>query len=95
MEQTIQLKNGVAKGYCIDAGAFNVIFCTTGKGMVACGAFNVEALGKFGYPTVRVQSPVKTIEDVLEAQVVEVNPQAVELGITEKMTGKESLEKMF
>jgi uncharacterized protein YunC (DUF1805 family) len=63
--------------------------------MVACGAFNVDALAKFDYPAVRVQSPVKTIDDVLSAPVAQMNPQAAELGITEQMTGRQCLEKML
>ena len=95
MEKIIQLSNGQAKGYSVDAGPFNVLFCTTGKGMVACGAFNIQALAKFDYPAVRVQSPVKTIEDVLDAPAAEINELAACLGIKEGMSGRECLEKMF
>jgi uncharacterized protein YunC (DUF1805 family) len=95
MEQIIKLTNATAKGYCVNAGPFNIIFCTTGKGMVACGAFSVEALSKLDYPAVRVKSPVKTVEDVLNAPAAQVNTQGVSLGIVEGMTGRECLEKML
>jgi len=95
METSIKLDNGTARGYAIDAGGVNILFATTGKGMIACGAFNVAALAKFNYPAVRVQSPVKTIDDILAAKAAEINPVAAQLGITTEMTGRECLELMF
>ncbi len=95
METLIELDNGTARGYSIDAGAFNVVFATTGKGMAACGAFNVASLAKFDYAAVRVQSPVTTIDDLLNAKAAEINPQAQQLGITAEMTGRQCLELML
>jgi uncharacterized protein YunC (DUF1805 family) len=38
---------------------------------------------------------VKSLEDMLKAQVVEVTEMAKELGIEPGMTGREALDKMF
>lgn len=95
METLIKLDGGTAKGYSINAGAINIIFATTGKGMIACGAFNVAALEKFGYPAVRMQSPIRTIDELLGASAAQVNQYAAALGIDEQMTGRQCLELML
>jgi len=92
----IQLSNGEAQGYSAPCGPFNVIFATTGKGMIACGAFDVIALEKFNFPAVKMtkEGGIKTIDGLTEAHAVLVNTLAQAQGITEGMSGLECLEKL-
>lgn len=94
MQKIIELKNSTARGYAIEAGAFNILIATTGKGLIGCSAFSVEALENLSYPAAVVQGPVSTIEQMLDAKVVRVNSFAKELGINTSLTGKEALELM-
>lgn len=94
MEKIIKLENGQAKAYTIDAGGFNIIVATTGKGLVGCGAFDVAALEKFEYPAVIVKGPISTVADLLAANVVRSNLFARQIGIDSQMTGLQALEAM-
>ena len=92
----IQLSKGEAIGYSVSCGPFNVIFATTGEGMITCGAFDVVALEKFDFPAIKMkkESGIKTIDDLVEAEAVVVNALAQERGIIEGMSGIECLEKL-
>jgi uncharacterized protein YunC (DUF1805 family) len=91
----IKLKNGEATAYCVPCGPFNVIFAETGKGMIACGAFDVIALEKFGFPAVKMKKDggIKTIDGLLAAEAALINAQAREKGIREGLRGRDVLEK--
>ncbi|MFC1808698.1 YunC family protein [Candidatus Omnitrophota bacterium] len=95
-ERVISLLSKEARGYTVSCGPFNIIFATTGAGLIGCGAIDVCALEKFNYPAVKMQkeSGIKTIDDLLEADVVLVNSCAKECGVTEGMNGNEALEKL-
>jgi uncharacterized protein YunC (DUF1805 family) len=95
-EETIQLKNSEATGYVIPIGPVNLVWVIAQKGLVGCGAFDVKALEKFGYPAARVRavrSPsVTTLDDLLSGEISEANAGAKDLGVRVGMTGKEALD---
>ncbi len=84
-----------AHGYVIPLGPCNLVFARTDKGMVGCGAVDVVALDGFAYPAVKVKSiegtPIRTIDDLLRAQVSVVNETARNMGVTRAMSGREAL----
>ncbi len=90
----LQRKSGA--GYVVPLGPANLVFVITDVGMVGCGAFDVMALEKFGYPAARVRpghGPViATIEDLLEGIIRDANPSAERCGIRAGMTGREALD---
>jgi uncharacterized protein YunC (DUF1805 family) len=94
--EKVKLAKKTADGYVIPLGAVNLVNVVTDKGMVGCGAFDVQALEKFGYPAARVKptrgTSVATLEDLMVAEVKEVNPSAERLGLRVGMSGKEALE---
>jgi uncharacterized protein YunC (DUF1805 family) len=96
IHEKVKLTRKMADGYVIPLGAVNLVNVVTDKGMVGCGAFDVQALEKFGYPAVRVKptrgTSVATLEDLMVAEVKEVNPSAERLGLRVGMSGKEALE---
>lgn len=59
-----------------------------------CGYLNVAAVDSLGEVAARVTG-VNSFEDVLNAKITEVSQKAKEYGITEGITGREALEKMF
>ncbi|MBN1493045.1 MAG: DUF1805 domain-containing protein [Candidatus Omnitrophica bacterium] len=93
----VKLSNGMAMAYSVPCGPFNIIFATTGKGMVACGAFDVIALEKFNFPAVKLKKDggIKTINGLLEAEASIVNKQALGYGVTAGMNGRAVLEKFL
>jgi len=96
--EKVQLSNKTAEGYVIPLKDVNLVFAKTAVGMVGCGAFDVMALDKFGYPAVRVRpatgTSIRTIDDLLNGLVREANAAANKCGVKEGMTGKEALELM-
>ncbi len=84
-----------AQGYVIPLGPCNLVFAKTEAGMVGCGAVDVVALDGFAYPAVKVKSTdgtsIRTIDDLLRAQVSVINETARKKGVTESMSGREAL----
>lgn len=96
IHQKVTLTSKEADGYVIPLKQVNVVFVVTDKGMVGCGAFDVMALDSFTIPAAKVKSatgsPIATIEDLMNGVVKEANKEAVKLGITTGMSGKEALD---
>lgn len=63
------------------------------KGFIVCFNFNMKALEEKGIVAARVAG-INSIETALETNVVEVTSKAKELGIAERMSAKEVLEKL-
>ncbi len=77
----------------------NLVAVVTDAGMVGCGAFDVDALEKFGYPAARVKpagsaSSIETVEDLLRGEIKGANRSACERGVAVGMTGREALDRL-
>ncbi|MBW1858769.1 MAG: YunC family protein [Deltaproteobacteria bacterium] len=98
VNEKVQLTSKQADGYVIPLGAINLVMVITDVGMVGCGAFDVEALDGFDYPSARVKSTtgggIATIDDLLGGEVKDANGAAKELGVQEGMSGREALDRM-
>ena len=96
--QEIKLARKSAKGYVIPIGFWNLVFASTDKGLISCGAIDVFALDKYAYPAARVRSStggkIETIDDLLSGIIKDANSGAKKMGIVEGMRGKEALEKL-
>jgi uncharacterized protein YunC (DUF1805 family) len=92
--EQIELEKGTAFGYTIDLPKAPLVVIRAGNGFVMCGYLNIEAANQTGVVAARVRG-VRTHDDVLRAPIVEVSREATAIGITEGMTGREALEKMF
>ena len=94
----IQLAHGQADAYLIPLGPVNLVFAHTKTGMIACGAFDVDALDKFNYPAAAIKGPnnagIAAIQDLLTGQVKHANKTAADLGIKTGMSGRQALDKM-
>ncbi len=95
-ERVLSLRNGPGSGYVIPLGPVSLVFVTAAHGMVGCGAIDIQALEKFGYPAARVRpitGPVlETLDDLLSGSVRETNASAERYGIRIGMGGKEALD---
>ncbi len=98
VSEKVQLTSKQADGYVIPLGAINLVMVITDVGMVGCGAFDVEALDGFDYPSARVKSTtgrgIANIDDLLGGEVKDANRAAKELGVQEGMSGREALDRM-
>jgi uncharacterized protein YunC (DUF1805 family) len=94
-EQQIALPHKEGTGYVISLGPVNLVFVITDVGMVGCGAFDVMALDRFGYPAARARtlsgSPIVTLADLMKGIIKDSNLQASALGIREGMTVRDAL----
>ena len=95
-EQTVHLSKGAGSGYVLPLGPVNLVWVIARNGMVGCGAFDVAALEKFGYPAARIRaktgSSIATIDDSLAGAVSGTNPSAERYGIVTGMSGREALD---
>src|SRR5262245_19331240 len=71
----------------------------TRAGIVGCGIYDLKTAGEFGQATAIAKgTPAKPLvepEDLFDAKIVGVTPQAEALGITVGMTGREAVERML
>jgi uncharacterized protein YunC (DUF1805 family) len=73
-------------------------YCTilTPAGLVGCGIYDVKTAAKFGQAIAIArgtpENPLVEPEDLLEARILELTPQAEALGIRAGMTGREAVE---
>lgn len=96
--EKVQLTRKQADGYIIPLGPLKLVNVVTDRGMVGCGAFDIAALDRFGYPAARVKSAqegsIATLEDLLSGIVSGVNAAAMHYGIELGMSGREALDRM-
>jgi uncharacterized protein YunC (DUF1805 family) len=94
----VSYKGGKADGYVIPLGPANLVLVVGERGMIGCGAFDVAALDRFGYPAAKMKPArgpsIGDLEDLLAGEVKEANAAAVALGIEVGMSGKEALDHL-
>jgi uncharacterized protein YunC (DUF1805 family) len=95
IEKRIPLSHKEGTGYVIPLGPVNLVFIKTDIGFVGCGAFDISALDRFGYPAARARTsqgnPIATLEDLLEGLIKDANQYAAVRGIREDMPVKDAL----
>jgi uncharacterized protein YunC (DUF1805 family) len=92
--ERIRLGTGQITGYRIDLGNAPLLLLQAKKGYVMCGYLNMSTANKLGDIAGRVIG-VKTLQDVLNAKVIEVSENAKKEGLTEGMNVKEFLIKLL
>ena len=92
--QTISLEKGEATGYCIDLGKAPLLIIQAKKGYVMCGYLNMNAANKIGDIAGKVTG-VRTFDDMLNADVVEVSENAKLEGLKEGMNVKDFLNDLL
>ncbi len=94
-EERIMLPHKEMTGYVISLGPVNLVFVVSDMGMVGCGAFDVNALDRFGYPAARARTregvPIVTLHDLMEGIIRDTNQEASKRGILEGMTVRDAL----
>jgi uncharacterized protein YunC (DUF1805 family) len=95
-QDEINLKNSVGTGYILPLGPVNLVWVIARRGLVGCGAFDVAALEKFGYPAARVRpahgDTISSLEDLVSGVIKEANIPAQQQGVSIGMSGKEALD---
>jgi len=96
LTERVPLQNSIGEGFVIPLGPVNLVGVVAKNGMVGCGAVDVAALGKFGYPAARVRpskgTTIENVADIISGIVRETNSSAQGLGVREGMTGREALD---
>jgi uncharacterized protein YunC (DUF1805 family) len=93
MEKIIQLDKGKAEGFLIELDNAPLILIKAKKGYVMCGYLNMNAANKLGDIAGRV-TKVKSFEDVLNAEILEISDNAKKAGLAAGMRGKDFLNKL-
>ena len=92
--QPISLEKGEATGYCIDLGNAPLLIIQAKKGYIMCGYLNMNAANKLGDIAGKVTG-VKTFDDMLNADVVDLSENAKLAGLTQGMNVKDFLNALL
>jgi len=92
--QTISLGKGEVTGYCINLGNAPLLIIQAKKGYVMCGYLNMNAANKYGDIAGKVAG-VKTFDDMLNADVVEVSENAKLAGLKQGINVKDFLNVLL
>ncbi|MCX6665108.1 MAG: DUF1805 domain-containing protein [Euryarchaeota archaeon] len=92
--QLINLENGKAFGIIIAMPVAPIVLIKARQGYVMCGYLNMATANKLGDIAGKV-SGVKTFEDVLNANIVEVSEKAKTMGLSEGMNARMFLNKLM
>jgi uncharacterized protein YunC (DUF1805 family) len=93
-KKIIELDKGQVEGFRIDLDNAPLILVKAKRGYVMCGYLNINAANKLGDIAGRVTG-VKSFEDVLNAEIVEISDNAKKIGLTVGMKGKDFLNKLM
>jgi uncharacterized protein YunC (DUF1805 family) len=95
----LQFDNGTAIGIRNRWERGQYCSILTRAGIVGCGIYDLETAAEFGQAiAIAKGTPTKPLvepEDLLDARIVGVTPQAEALGIAAGMTGREAVERML
>jgi uncharacterized protein YunC (DUF1805 family) len=95
----LQFQHGCAIGISNrwQRGQYCVIL--TEAGLVGCGIYDVKTAAEFGQAVAIArgtpQKPLVEPEDLFDARIVDLTPQAGELGVRIGMTGREAVELLL
>lgn len=71
----------------------------TAAGIVGCGIYDLTTAAEFGQAIAIAKGtpecPLESPQDLLDAKIVGVTPQAAALGIAPGSTGREAVERML
>ena len=93
-KKIIELDKGQAEGFRINLDNAPLILVKAKKGYVMCGYLNMNAANKLGDIAGRVTG-VKSFEDVLNAEILEVSDNAKKVGLKVGMKGRDFLNKLM
>jgi uncharacterized protein YunC (DUF1805 family) len=95
----MQFDNGTAIGISNRWERGQYCSILTRAGIVGCGIYDLKTAAEFGQAiAIAKGTPAKPLvepEDLFEAKIVGVTPQAEALGINAGMTGREAVETML
>ncbi len=98
-QQVMEFKNGRALGTSQRWSGGQYCSILTQAGIVGCGIYDLETPAEFGQAIAIAKgtpaNPLVTPDDLLEARIVGMTPQAAALGIEKGMTGSDAVELML
>ena len=87
----------IGAAYAWEGGQYCAIH--TGRGVVGCGIYDIACADRFGmvFAIARgtPEHPLRTPEDLYEAQIVAVSRAAEQMGIAAGMTGLQAVERLL
>lgn len=97
--RTLQFENGTAIGISNRWERGQYCSILTRLGIVGCGIYDLKTPAEFGQAIAIARGtpaqPLTEPEDLFDAKIVGVTPQAEALGIRPGMTGREAVELML
>jgi uncharacterized protein YunC (DUF1805 family) len=97
--RTLQFDHGQAIGMSHRWHHGQYCSILTKAGIVGCGIYDLETPAEFGQAIAIAkgtpQQPLCEPEDLFEAKIVGMTPQAAAMGIKKGMTGREAVELML
>jgi uncharacterized protein YunC (DUF1805 family) len=91
-EKRIKIKDKNVTGIEIRLQNANLVLVITEKGYIFCGYLNLNTAEKLG-DVASVVTGIKTVKDLLEAEIVALTSKAKDLGIKKGMLAREAIER--
>ena len=95
----LQFENGTAIGISNRWERGQYCSILTRAGIVGCGIYDLKTPAEFGQAIAIAKgtpaNPLTEPEDLFDAKIVGVTPQAQSLGVRPGMTGREAVERML
>ncbi len=92
----VMAKSTPAMGLEVKWDDCQYVMIVTAKGLVSCGVVDMEVMGRAGAAITvsrgTPENPLVTVDDLLNARVMDVTEKAATYGITVGITGREALE---
>ena len=99
VHRALQFSNGCAIGISNRWRQGQYCSILTAAGIVGCGIYDLATAAEFGQAiAIAKGTPAKPLvepEDLLDAKIVGVTPQAQALGVEIGLTGREAVERML
>lgn len=98
-QRELQFDNGAAIGTSQRWQGGQYCSILTKRGIVGCGIYDLATAAEFGQAIAIAKGtpahPLVEPEDLFDAEIVGVTPQAAALGIAVGQTGREAVERML
>jgi uncharacterized protein YunC (DUF1805 family) len=87
---TLEIEGHTFETTHIPTANTHILLVKAAGGFLACGYFDLAVANRVG-DAVAIATGVKTIDELLAATIVKVSDKAREAGVTEGMTGRDSV----
>ena len=97
IKKEVKINDKTVTGIEVNLNDGHIVMIICDNGLLACGAIDYAVMEKFGFSAAIArgtpEKPLKYVDDLLNAKVIEVTTNAKSMDVKVGMLGKEVVEK--